>query len=183
MAEEDEDSRLALRAAAGDGGAFGALLERHYAHIHRIGWRLLGSAEEADDLAQDVCAGLAARISGWRGEAAFTTWLTTLTLNAARDRLRARGRRVARDAVWAETDALARAGSEARAEETRWLHGALAALPDDLRETAVLVLDDGMAHAEAGEALGISAGTVSWRMSEIRRRLKAFAATEEGAVR
>ncbi|MEM9146439.1 MAG: sigma-70 family RNA polymerase sigma factor [Pseudomonadota bacterium] len=183
MTDETEDDRLAARAAAGDAAAFAALLECHYARVHRIGWRLLGSAEEADDLAQDVCAGLAHRIAGWRGEAAFTTWLTTLTLNAARDRLRARGRRVARDAAWAETDALARAGSEAREADVSWLRGALAALPEDLRETAVLVLDNAMPHAEAGRALGISAGTVSWRMSEIRRRLKAFAATEEGAIR
>jgi RNA polymerase sigma-70 factor (ECF subfamily) len=50
---------------------------------------------------------------------------------------------------------------------------AMRALPDDLRDTLALVLD-GIGHAEAGEILGISEGTVSWRMSEVKKRLRAM---------
>ncbi|NJK75073.1 MAG: hypothetical protein HC942_14790 [Microcoleus sp. SU_5_6] len=46
-------------------------------------------------------------------------------------------------------------------------------LPDDLRDTVVLVLGEELTQAEAGAVLGLSEGTVAWRMSEVKRRLKA----------
>ena len=85
---EDVDGGLARRAAAGDREAFGALLERHYDRIYRIGARVLGDADEAADLAQDVCVALPARLASWRGESRFTTWLYRVVVNAARDALR-----------------------------------------------------------------------------------------------
>jgi RNA polymerase sigma-70 factor (ECF subfamily) len=63
----------------------------------------------------------------------------------------------------------------ADADETRvaldWLTAAMRQLPVDLRETVALVLDD-LTHAEAAGVLGISEGTVSWRLSEARKRLR-----------
>lgn len=180
MGSEIEDTALAKAAAAGDRAAFARLVEHHYDRIHRIAWRMLGDPSEAEDLAQDVCAALGAKIRSFRGEAAFTTWLYRLVMNAAKDRMRGRGRQAALGEAWAEADALRRAGDAARAEEASWLREALAALAPELRATAVLVLDEGLDHATAGEALGISGGTVSWRMSEVRKRLKALAVREGG---
>ena len=48
----------------------------------------------------------------------------------------------------------------------------MAALPEQLRDTAALVLGDELTHAEAAQVLGISEGTVSWRLSEVRKRLR-----------
>ena len=48
---------------------------------------------------------------------------------------------------------------------------AIGTLPDDLRDTVALVMDD-MNHREVGDVLGISEGTVSWRMSEVKKHLK-----------
>jgi RNA polymerase sigma-70 factor (ECF subfamily) len=67
--------------------------------------------------------------------------------------------------------------SETR-EALDWLTTAMRRLPDDLRDTLALVLDD-VTHAEAAEVLGVSEGTISWRMSEIRKRLRAIKAEEE----
>ncbi len=173
MAQDDES--LARAAAAGDREAFASLVARHYDRVFRIGWRLLGSAAEAEDLAQEVCASLGRKIRSFRGEAAFTTWLTAIAINAARDEIRARDRKAARERAYVEAEALLRDGAAARTREIAWLRGAMAGLPDPLRETAVLVLDAGMSHAEAGAALGVSAGTVSWRMSVLRKALRASA--------
>ena len=85
---EKRDGALARRAAAGDREAFAALLECHYHRIFRIGARVLGDADEAADLAQDVCVALPARLASWRGESRFTTWLYRVVMNAARDALR-----------------------------------------------------------------------------------------------
>ena len=49
----------------------------------------------------------------------------------------------------------------------------MTALPEQLRETAALTLGDEMTHAEAAQVLGVSEGTISWRLSEIRKRLRA----------
>jgi len=51
-------------------------------------------------------------------------------------------------------------------------------LPADLRDTAALILGYEMTQAEAGLILGISEGTVAWRMSELKKRLRAIAAEE-----
>ena len=85
---DTEDARLVADAVAGDRAAFAALVTRHYDRIFRVAWRILGNRAEAEDLAQDVCATLGRRIRSFRGEAAFTTWLHRLVVNAARDRLR-----------------------------------------------------------------------------------------------
>jgi len=179
MTEDAGDRGLALSAAAGDRDAFARLVAAHYARVHRLGWRLLGSPADAEDLAQDVFTGLAGKIRLYRGEAAFTTWLTRVVINAARDRQRAEGRRETLLRAYAEADALRRAGEAEAADRAGWLAEAMTVLSSDLRETAVLVLDLGFTHHEAGEALGVKEATVSWRMAEIRRRLKALAEAGE----
>ncbi|HSF95145.1 MAG TPA: sigma-70 family RNA polymerase sigma factor [Thermohalobaculum sp.] len=175
MLQDRTDERLALSAANGDREAFGELLERHYGLILSLGQRLLGSRAEAEDLAQDVCVGLARKIRQFRGEARFTTWLYRVALNAGRDALRRRATRGAAHQGFAEVDQMRRAGDAARAAEAEWLRGALAGLKDDLRETAILVLDMEMTHADAGAVLGISENTVSWRLHEVRKALRARA--------
>ena len=48
-----------------------------------------------------------------------------------------------------------------------------------LKETALLVIAEDMSHAQAGEILGVKEATVSWRMHEIRKRLKMMARTSD----
>ena len=176
---DDTDSSLARRAAAGDRDAFGALLERHYDLIHRIAARMLGDAEEAADLAQDVCIALPAKLASYRAKSRFTTWLYSVVVNAARDALRRRAARHRGERGYAELDRLLRARAEAGACESSWLRQALGRLSEELRTTVFLVLEEGLRHAEAGAVLGVSEATVSWRMHEVRKRLRALAAEEE----
>jgi len=79
------DEMLANAAAHGDRAAFSALVGRHYDRIHGLAWRLTGSRTEAEDLAQDICAALPAKLRNWRGEARFTNWLFRVVVNAAHD--------------------------------------------------------------------------------------------------
>ena len=73
-----------------------------------------------------------------------------------------------------------RAEAQAAREAGEWLQAAMGRLNTDLRDTLALVLDE-MTHAEAAEILGISEGTVSWRMSEARKALRAMRQEEEVA--
>ena len=177
--DDDTDGALARRAAAGDRDAFAALLERHYDRIYRVGARVLGDPDEAADLAQDVCVALPTKLASYRGRSRFTTWLYSVVVNAARDVLRRRATRQRSERGYAEFDALMRDQTAARECESTWLRQALGRLSEELRVTVVLVLEEGLRHAEAGEVLGVSEATVSWRMHEVRKRLRALAAGEE----
>ena len=181
MRMESPDEALALAAAKGDREAFAALLGRHYDRIFRLGWRLTGSKAEAEDLAQDICLALPAKLGGWRAEAKFATWLHRVVVNAAHDRRRRAATRAKASDGWGDWELGRRAENDESAEAANWLVRAMDGLSDDLRETLVLILDEEMTHREAGEILGVSEGTVSWRMSEVKKHLKAIAAAEDMA--
>ena len=173
------DNELAARAAEGDAAAFQILLERHYDSVFRIAFRFSGLREDAEDIAQDVCSSLVIKLRSFKGDAKFTTWLYRVVVNAVRDmqRKQATSGRVNRD--YSELQELARGEEAEAAKETAWLYGALDSVGGDLRETAVLVLAEGMNHAEAAEILDVKESTVSWRMHELRKKLKEIAEAEE----
>jgi len=179
MGMMETDEYLVAQTQAGDAEAFGALVARHYDLVFRIGFRMLGSKPEAQDLAQDVCAGLASKLAGFRGEAKFSTWLFRVSTNAAKDRMRKRSSRQAAQESWGEVQALARAADAEQQAQLDWLQQAMASLSDDLRETVALVLGEEMTHSQAAVVLNISEGTVSWRMSEVKKRLRTLAQAEE----
>ncbi len=168
------DTALALAAARGDRDAFAALLERHYDGLFRVSFRLTGRRDAAEDLVQDICLALPAKLHGFRGEAKFSTWLYRVAVNAAHDARRRAASHARAAEGWGDWETGRRAEAAETAEGLGWLQAAMAALPADLRDTAALTMGDELTHAEAAEALGISEGTVSWRLSEIRRRLRAM---------
>jgi len=161
-----------MAAAGGDREAFSALLSRQYDRLFAFAFRLTGSRHEAEDLTQDICAALPAKLGGFRGEARFTTWLYRVTVNAAHDRRRRAATRAKAADGWGDWEVGRRAAMDEEAQARDWLAQAMHALPDDLRDTVALVLGEGVTQAEAAQALDISEGTVAWRMSEVKRRLK-----------
>lgn len=187
---EQSDESLIEQARRGDSAAFAGLVERHYASIFRIAWKWCGDRADAEDIAQDVCMKLAQAISGFKGDAAFTSWLYRITLNAVRDFQRARARRsdhvmaLARDA-----NALAGEGSGA-AGAAGVSAGDLASanpdgdltsgelwrtvqrLPDKQRDAVLLIYAEGLSHAEAARVLDCAESTVSWHIHEAKKRLK-----------
>ncbi len=166
-------------AAAGDRGAFGELLDLHYDRIFRFCFRLTGSREAAEDLTQDICLALPAKLRSFRGRARLETWLYRVAMNAAHDRRRRASSRSKAALGWGDWEVSRRAAATDRAAELDWLRRSMTALPDDLRDTVALTLDGEMTHKEAAEVLGVSEGTVSWRLSEVRKRLRAMR-QEEG---
>ena len=167
----ETDESLVAAAAAGNRGAFEALLRRHYDRIHGLAWQLTGSRADADDIAQDVCCTLVEKIGSFRGEARFTTWLTGITFNACRDfrrRRRSLGGMIDRLTVLA---GLASIPDGRDAYDAVWLKSAIARLKPALRDTVVLVAGQQLTHAEAAEILGVAENTVAWRMHEVRRIL------------
>ena len=90
MLQPTDDGELAAQALGGDRVAFARLLERHYDLVYRVAYRYVGSAADAEDIAQNVCLALATKLGHFRGRSRFTTWLCAITINACRDYLRRR---------------------------------------------------------------------------------------------
>lgn len=163
-----------MAAAAGDRTAFTALLTRHYDGLFRLSFRLTGSAADAEDLTQDICLALPAKLVGFRGTSRFSTWLYRVAVNAAHDRRRRAASHARAAEGWGTWEVNRQAANAETSQHLAWLNQAMTQLPDDLRDTAALTMGDEMTHAQAAEVLNISEGTVAWRISEIRKRLRAI---------
>lgn len=172
-----DDNQLAAQAAKGDAAAFRLLLERHYDSVYRIAFRFSGQRADAEDLAQDVCASLARKIRSFRGDAKFSTWLYRVVMNAARDAHRKNMTADKAAKNYGEVAELERGEQAATNRDLVWLYEMLDVVGGELKETAVLVLAEGLSHAEAAAILEIKESTVSWRMHELRKHLKQMAST------
>ncbi len=162
-----------MAAAGGDGAAFGALLERHYDRLFNLCYRLLGSTADAEDLTQDICANLPAKMMKYRGDAKFTTWLYRVAVNAAHDLRRRRATHARAATGWGDWEENRQAAMAEDAAAQDWLQSAMGMLPPELRDTVVLILGQECTQAQAGEILGVSEGTIAWRMSEVKKHLRA----------
>ena len=171
---EASDAELIGRAREGDGQAFGRLVERHYDFVYRVAYRWCGRKADAEDIAQEVCVRVGSAIKTYRGVGAFTTWLYTLTLNAARDL----GRKAARETAKTEAygvQALIGGGALQEPEpddQAEALWGAVRLLPDKQRDAVLLVYGEGLSHSAAADVMAISETTVSWHIHEAKKRLK-----------
>jgi len=133
--------------------------------------RRLGRGGPKQDLTQDICAALPAKLASYDRRAKVTTWLYRVAVNAAHDRRRRTASHGKAADGWGDWEVNRQAAIAENADRADWLTTAMASLPTDLRDTLALVLDD-MTHAQAGDILGVSEGTISWRLSEARKHLK-----------
>jgi len=180
MIENDTDEALAARAASGEAAAFRELLTRHYDRVFRVAYGILRDKSEAEDVTQEIWAAMPSKLRQWKGKAKLTSWLHRIALNAAKDSLRRAATRARTVEGYAEIESLSRAETADTQKRLTWLQTALGTLSDDLRETAVLTLSEEMNFAQAADVLGVAEGTVAWRMSEIRKRLKILASKDDG---
>ncbi len=178
MRMKTSDEALAVAAGHGDREAFSTLIERHYDRIFRMGWRLCGTQADAEDLAHDIMAALPAKLRSFRGEAKFTTWLYRVVMNAATDRARKAQRRARAREGWGEDYKSRAAEAEEAQESYEWLTIAMRSLPEELRQTVALTLGEELTQKDAAAVMGVSEGTIAWRMSEVKKHLRTLAEKE-----
>jgi len=181
MRQDCPDEDLAQAAASGDGVAFDALLARHYDRLFGLAFRLTGQRAEAEELTQDICLALPKKLLSFKGQSKFTTWLYRVAVNAAHDRRRRAATRARAAEGWGPWELARQDEARETAQALDWLTQAMTRLKPDLRDTAVLVLGEDLSQAEVGSVLGISEGTVAWRMSEVKKALRRMA-QEEGLL-
>jgi RNA polymerase sigma-70 factor (ECF subfamily) len=151
----------------GDERAFRDLYRRHTPRLFQVVLRVVGGSEhDAEDVVQETWIRATEKLSGFRWEAAFGTWLTGIGLNVARQLLRKRGR-------WTDMEGVPEPWRPPPHDGERIdLERAIALLPAGYRTVLVLHDVEGYRHEEIGEMLGISPGTSKSQLFNARRSLR-----------
>ncbi|HYT68036.1 MAG TPA: RNA polymerase sigma factor [Vicinamibacterales bacterium] len=182
----DPDLPLVRRAQAGDVDAFGDLVERNRRAVFRAALAAVGSATEADDVAQEAFVTAFQKLNGFRGESSFKTWLLAITWRKAIDRRQSVTRWMQRLASpnagdtpegWdpmqsLPSGALSQEDALLTSDLQRRLRPLVASLPKKLRDALLLAGSGDHSYEEIGHLLKIPVGTVKWRVSEARKVLK-----------
>lgn len=152
--DADSDDSLMARVQRQDPVAFRRLVDRHVRSLHRVAYRMIGDAAEAEDLAQEALLRLWRDAQRWQaGGSGSGAWLTRVIVNLCLDRLRRR-RFSSDDEVPERADDTPLAPEAIDAERRRAATiAAIAALPDRQRAAIVLTYYEDMSNQMAAEAM------------------------------
>lgn len=184
---ELSDLELMARVRTGDSGAFETLVERHQARVVGTIARMLGSADEAEDLAQQVFIRVWKSAPRWEARAQFTTWLLTITRNLVFNevRRRSRARLVSMDEEGESgpremlDERVSSPDEEARVSELQEkIDEAIRSLPEQARMALILRRYEELSYEEIAKVLDSTVPAVKSMLfrarSELRERLSAY---------
>jgi RNA polymerase sigma-70 factor, ECF subfamily len=185
----DTDVALVRRAQAGDEAAFGDLVRAHYEPAFRTALSILRHEHDARDVVQDVWIVVWKKLSAFRGDAKFSTWLHPIIVRRSLDHLRKRRRWFDRFLPFQSegddpADAVERFAAAAepvaedtprdeleKAEKNLRFERALATLPPKHRTVLALREIQGLSYEEIAQAMKCKTGTVMSRLFHARRLL------------
>jgi RNA polymerase sigma-70 factor (ECF subfamily) len=169
----------------GDAQAFAHLVRLHEGMVYGLAVRLLGDAEEARDLAQDVFLQVYRKLDRFEGRSSLKTWIYRIVVNQCRNRRRwwRRSRRerscALHELTFADEARLASVGDRtgpfeelARRERARHVQEALLRVSFDHRAILLLREVEGLSCEEIGTSLGLAEGTVKSRLARARESLR-----------
>ena len=162
------DAELLAAHVAGDRYAFEELFLRHQRQLYRLARLTSRTGEDAADALQDAMLSAHRGAASFRNDAAVSSWLHRIVLNACLDRLRRNKTHVT---VCIEDDTYPISDSTSRSDTALVVQRALMRLPVDQRTAVVAVDMQGYSVADAARLLGIPQGTVKSRCARARARL------------
>jgi RNA polymerase sigma factor (sigma-70 family) len=178
----ESDEELIRAVAAGDERALGVLYERHAAAMLRLIRRLTRSTAVAEEILQEAWLAAWRAAGTFRGDSSLRGWLLGVARRQAHDKLRRAEVPVVPLTTEAETTPDPRTDVEVQAlgriahqEVVR----AILALPEHLREVALLALVDELPYQEIAAVIGVPVGTVKSRMAHTRTTLAEALATKK----
>jgi RNA polymerase sigma factor (sigma-70 family) len=179
------EGELVTLAKAGHRDAFRAIMTRCNQRLFRVARGVVRDEIEAEDVLQEAYTRAFAKLDSFRGEASLLTWLTRITINEARGRLRKRRNTVDLDQVEAAQQEGAQViifpsslngdGPEAdagRAQMRRLIEHAVDDLPEAFRMVFIMRDVDECTIEETAANLGIKPETVKTRLFRARRLLR-----------
>ncbi len=171
---EQPDSEIVRQIQSGAAAAFDELMRRYKRPVVNFIFRMLGNAQDADDVAQDVFVRMYQNLDAYRAETKFSTWLFALARNAAIDRIRWRSRHRT-ESIESVPEIVASSGTaeEVNAREMGdQIAVAIAKLPEDQRTAIVLSEYHGMSYAEIAGVMRCSEKSVESRLYRARQTLR-----------
>lgn len=162
-----EDEATVDRVLAGDTAAFAVLVARWQGPMVNLAYRFCRDHAGAEDMAQEAFLRVFRRLSTWRRDATFSTWLFALATNVYRDELR----RASPKTVPIDVETAAAGSVEQGAVDTdrrALVHRAVQSLPPKYREPLVLFYFHEQDVAATARSLGLPEGTVKARLSRGR---------------
>ncbi len=182
MSERDEDAALVRRVQAGDRRAFDALVRKYQQKILQLIMRYVHDPEAAQDVAQEAFIKAYRGLKGFRGDSAFYTWLYRIAINAAKNYLASKARKVPDSDVETSDAELMEGADSMRDQGTperellsdeikRTVLRAVEELPEDLRTAITLREVEGMSYDQIAEAMGCPIGTVRSRIFRAREAI------------
>jgi RNA polymerase sigma-70 factor (ECF subfamily) len=165
------ESQLIARVIAGDRLAGRALYDTHAPRVYSLAYRMSGDPERAREFTQDTFIRAFARLSQFRGDAAFSTWLhriaVTVISNARRSEIR-----FAREVELDEANLIEASAAEAEPDLKECIARAVENLSEAYRMTLIMHDIEGYTHAEIAGILGVPEGTSKSRLSAARAQLR-----------
>ena len=148
-----------------------ALVSAHYADLYRYGYRLSGSAQEAEDLTQETFCQAQRKLHQLRDAGCVKSWLFTILRNAYLHGLRSRknGKQVSLESVCEIPD---RAVDSMPIVDSGSLQQALQELPEVFRTPVILFYFDDFSYRDIAEAMGVPIGTVMSRLARAKAYLR-----------
>ena len=181
--DQADESKIVLRAKAGDAEAFHWLYEKHHRRVFALCWRMVGNHALAEELTQDTFLQVFRRLNTFRGDARFSTWLHRIAVNETLMSLRRR-QHIVEELPLEEPDEDSHRPNPLEKLEVLdrrllstndrvRLEGAVSQLPSGY--AAIFVLHDvfGYAHHEIAELLGCTVGNTKSQLHKARMRLRA----------
>jgi RNA polymerase sigma-70 factor (ECF subfamily) len=165
------ESQLIARIIAGDRLAGRALYDTHAPRVYSLAYRLSGDAEKAREVTQDTFIRAFSRLSQFRGDAAFSTWLHRIVVSVVSNSRRTDvrfGREVALD----EAQSIAVTAPESDPDLKECIARAVERLSEAYRTTLIMHDIEGYTHAEIAEILGVPEGTSKSRLSAARAQMR-----------
>jgi RNA polymerase sigma-70 factor (ECF subfamily) len=186
LALRDPDIRLMLRVRGDEPGAFEELVSQYQHRLVAVMHHLVGSAEEAEDLAQEVFLRVYRARHKYRPRAKFSTWLFTIANNLALNALRSRQRKPVvpltvhdsgplgpRPAEQLVHDAAAQPVQRMQQQElAAIIQEAIQGLNERQRMAVILNKFEDMNYAEIAEVMGLTTKAVKSLLSRARMNLR-----------
>ena len=173
MAGSEDEFKLIDQSLSGDPEAYAALVNQHQKMIRAVTFRMTGSLDDAEELAQDAFLRAYQQLDSFNGGSKFSTWVCKIAINLSLDWRRRENRRESIHLQWA-AEAVSYKGSDVvfPDEFSRRLQESLKYLPAKQRAAIVLTAYENQTHAEAAKTLRCTEATISWRLFAARRKLK-----------
>ena len=173
MAGSDDESKLIASSLAGDPEAYAALVNLHQKMIRAVTFRMTGSLDAAEELAQEAFLRAYRQLGTFGGGSKFSTWLCKIAINLSLDWRRRENRRDEIHSQWA-AEAISENHPDGGFPDglSRRVQAALNRLPAKQRAAIVLTIYENQSHAEAAQTLGCTEATISWRVFAARQKLK-----------